>query len=121
MGLKGESYEIGVHMLMIYAVMGSIRMTNWIQNDTFRAAGDPVFGTVREIAFAYAMIIPAMLISGLWLKLPFLIVFLCSYIDEPIRVLLMLRHMISGRWIKPITEAGKATIGDFRMAHNVPA
>lgn len=121
MGLKGESYEIGVHMLMIYAVMGSIRMTNWIQNDTFRAAGDPVFGTVREIAFAYAMIIPAMLISGLWLKLPFLIVFLCSYIDEPIRVLLMLRHMISGRWIKPITEAGKATIGDFRTAHNVPA
>ena len=121
MGLQGASYEIGVHMLMIYAVMGSIRMTNWIQNDTFRAAGDPVFGTVREILFAYAVIIPAMLISGIWLRLPFLIVFLCAYIDEPIRVVLMLRHTISGRWIKPVTAEGMATVGEFRKAHRIKA
>ena len=110
MGLRAGSYSLGIHMLMIYAVMGSVRMTNWIQNDTFRAAGDPVFGTVREIAFAYAMVIPAMLISGIWLKLPFLIVFLCSYIDEPIRLVMMLRHLISGRWIKPVTPEGKAAL-----------
>ena len=119
MGLQGVSYQIGVRMLMIYAVMGSIRMTNWIQNDTFRAAGDPVFGTVREIIFAYTMIIPAMLISGIWLKLPFLIVFFCSYIDEPIRLVLMLRHTISGRWIKPVTAEGMRTIGEFRRNHGI--
>ena len=119
MSLNGKSYEIGVHMLMIYAVMGSIRMTNWIQNDTFRAAGDPVFGTVREIIFAYAMVIPTMLISGIWLKLPFLVVFFCAYIDEPIRVVLMLRHTLSGRWIKPVTAEGMATVDDFRRAHGI--
>ena len=119
MGLKDGSFEICVHMLMIYAVMGSVRMTNWIQNDTFRAAGDPVFGTVREIIFAYVMVIPAMLISGIWLKLPFLIVFLCAYIDEPIRVILMLRHTLSGRWIKPVTEEGMQTITEFRRAHGI--
>ena len=117
MGLRDRSYGICVSMLMIYAVMGSIRMTNWIQNDTFRAAGDPVFGTVREIIFAYAMIIPAMLISGVWLKLPFLNVFLCSYIDEPIRVVLMLRHTYSGKWIKPVTPEGMATLEEFRSLH----
>ena len=119
MGLKNTSYSIGVHMLMIYAVMGSVRMTNWIQNDTFRAAGDPVFGTVLELGFAYAVIVPAMLASGIWLRLPFLVVFLCSYIDEPIRVVLMLRHTLSARWIKPVTEEGMATIGPFRKAHGI--
>ena len=121
MGLRDRSYEIGVHMLMIYAVMGSVRMTNWIQNDTFRAAGDPVYGTVRELAFAYLMVIPAMLISGIWLKLPFLVVFFCAYIDEPIRVVLMLRHTISGKWIKPVTAEGRATLDEFRRAHNIAA
>lgn len=119
MGLRDRSFEIGVYMLMIYAVMGSIRMTNWIQNDTFRAAGDPVFGTVREILFAYFLVIPSMLISGVWLKLPFLIVFFCSYIDEPIRVVLMLRHTISGKWIKPLTPEGMATLEDFSKAHQI--
>ena len=119
MGLRGRSFEIGVYMLMIYAVMGSIRMTNWIQNDTFRAAGDPKFGSIREILFAYGMIIPLMLISGVWLRLPFLIVFLCSYIDEPIRLVMMLHHTISGEWIKPLTPEGIAALDDFRNAHRV--
>ena len=121
MGLNGASYATGVGMLMIYAVLGSVRMTNWIQNDTFRAAGDPVFGTVRELGFAYAMIIPGMLITGVWLKLPFLLVFACSYIDEPIRVVMMLRHTLSGRWIKPVTAEGQSTIGAFRKAHGIAA
>ena len=74
---------------------------------------------MREIIFAYAMVIPTMLISGIWLKLPFLVVFFCAYIDEPIRVVLMLRHTLSGRWIKPVTAEGMATVDDFRRAHGI--
>ena len=117
MGLKNESYAIGVGMLLIYSVFGSIRMTNWIQNDTFRAGGDPVFGTVREITFAYLMVLPCVIASGIWLKLPFLVVFACTYIDEPVRLVLMLRHTLSGRWIKPVTVEGQATIAEFRQKH----
>lgn len=120
MGLQGKSYEIGVAMLMLYAVIGSTRMTNWILNDTFRAAGDPVFGTVREIAFAYCMVLPCVLISGIWLKLPFLAVFVSAYIDEFVRIILMVRHLLSGRWIRPVTPEGKATIREFREAHGIP-
>ena len=119
MSLEGESLSICLHMLMIYTVMGSIRMTNWIQNDTFRAAGDPTIGTVLEIVFAYFMVLPLMLAAGLWLRLPFLLVFLCVYIDEPVRVVLMIRHLISGKWIRPVTEDGLKTIGAFREAHGI--
>lgn len=43
MSLSGESMEIGSHMLMIYCVAAVIRMCNWVQNDTYRAAGDAAF------------------------------------------------------------------------------
>ncbi|MDO4356759.1 MAG: MATE family efflux transporter [Clostridia bacterium] len=117
MGLQGESYEICVRMLLIYTVFGSIRMTNWIQNDTFRAAGDPYFGTIREIAFAYLMMLPCVISSGIWLKLPFLVVFACTYIDEPVRLVLMLRHTLSARWIRPVTVEGQKTIAEFRQKY----
>ena len=114
MGLSGESYNIGTWMLVIYSVMGSVRMTNWIQNDTFRAGGDPAFGTIREILFSYIMMLPCVILAGQVIRLPFLFVFFCAYIDEPVRVVLMIRHMFSGRWIKPVTKQGLETIEKFR-------
>ena len=119
MGLSGESYRIGVGMLAIYVVAATIRMTNWIQNDTYRASGDPVYGTVREIVCAYIFVVPCVFLAGMVFKLPFLAVFACVFIDEPIRLGMMIYHLRSGRWIKPVTDEGKATIEEFRRRHGI--
>ena len=113
MSLSGESLKIGSGLLMIYCIAACIRMTNWAQNDTYRSAGDAVTGTVLEISFMYAMVLPCVCLSGLVFKAPFLLVFACCYIDEPIRFVLMQRQMYSGRWIRPVTEAGKAALPAF--------
>lgn len=97
-------------MLMIYCVAAVIRMCNWVQNDTYRAAGDAAFGTIREIAFMYAMVLPLVCLTGLVWKAPFLIVFACCYIDEPIRLILMQRHMYSGKWVRPGYAAGHGSV-----------
>ena len=39
MGMKGESFRLAFGMMLIYLSLGIIRMGNWTQNDTFRAAG----------------------------------------------------------------------------------
>ena len=114
MSLTGPSYEAGVRMLAIYMAVAVIRMGNWIQNDTFRASGDAVTGTVLEIVFMYAMVLPCVLGGAFWLKLPYWAVFLCCYIDEPIRYALMQRHFYSGKWIRPVTEKGMAALPAFR-------
>ncbi len=114
MSLSGDSYEAGVRMLLIYGVASVIRMGNWIQNDTYRASGDAVYGTVLEIAFMYCLVLPCVLISGFVLKLPYWAIFLCCYIDEPIRYVLMQIHLYSGKWVKPVTDAGKAALPDFQ-------
>lgn len=113
MSLSGESLRIGSGLLMIYCVAACIRMCNWVQNDTYRSAGDAITGTVLEIAFMYLMLLPCVWLSGMVFKAPFFVVFACCYIDEPIRLVLMQRHMYSGRWVRPVTELGKAALPEF--------
>ena len=113
MSLSGESLRIGSGILMIYCVAAVIRMCNWTQNDTYRASGDAVTGTVLEITFMYVMVLPAVCLTGLVWKAPFLMVFACCYIDEPIRFVLMQRHMYSGRWVRPVTPEGRAALPAF--------
>ena len=113
MSLSGPSYEAGLRMLLIYAVISVIRMGNWIQNDTYRASGDAVYGTVLEIVFMYVMVIPSVLLTGFALHAPYWVVFLCCYIDEPIRYVLMQIHLYSGKWVRPVTDLGKAALPAF--------
>ena len=106
MGMKGESFRLAFGMLVIYLTAGIIRMGNWTQNDTFRAAGDATFGTVLEIVFMWLMVLPCVCVSGLVLKWPTLVVFAACYIDEPIRYVMMQVHLFRGKWIRPVTPEG---------------
>ncbi len=113
MGMRGESFRLAFGMLCIYAAAGIIRMGNWTQNDTFRAAGDAAFGTVLEIVFMWAMVLPCVCLSGLILHWPTLAVFALCYADEPIRYIMMQRHLFSGKWIRPVTPEGMAALEKF--------
>ena len=107
MGMSGDSFSIAFGMIAIFAVVAVIRMGNWTQNDTFRAAGDASFGTILEIVFMWAMLIPCVWLTGMVWKLPTLLVFVCCYIDEPIRYAMMQVHLFRGKWIKPVTPEGQ--------------
>lgn len=117
MSLRGESLGIGTNILVIFALVSIIRMGNWIMNDTYRASGDAVTGTVLEIVFMYCMVLTCVLTAGFVLKLPYWIIFPCCYIDEPIRYVLMQLHFYSGKWVRPVTETGMAALPDFRRKH----
>ncbi len=118
MSLSGESFRLGLGMLLIYGVAVVIRMGNWTQNDTYRSAGDARYGTVLEIVFMFLMVLPCVCVSGLVLHAPYLVIFACCYVDEPVRFILMQRHMYSGRWIQPVTPEGLAALPAFRAAHD---
>ena len=119
MGLSGESYRIGTAMLVIYSVAALIRMGNWVQNDTYRSAGDAAFGSMLEITFMYLMVLPFVYLSNFYFHAPFLLVFAFCYVDEPIRYIIMQRHLYSGKWIRPVSVPGLAAFGEFRKAHGI--
>ena len=83
MGMHGESFRLAFGMLAIYAAFAVIRMGNWTQNDTFRAAGDATTGTVLEILFMWLMVLPLVWLTGMVWHAPTLLVFACCYMDEP--------------------------------------
>ena len=112
--LEGESFTIGTQFIVIFAIFATIRMGNWTQNDTFRSAGEAVYGTVLEIAFMWLMVVPAVWISGMVIGAPTFVVFICCYIDEPIRYVLMQIHLHNGKWVKPVTPEGMAALKEFR-------
>ena len=114
MGMRGESFRLAFGMILIYLAFGIIRMGNWTQNDTFRAAGDATYGTVLEIVFMWAMLLPLVCVTGLVLKWPTLAVFAFCYIDEPIRYVMMQVHLFSGKWIKPVTPEGIAALQGWK-------
>lgn len=119
LGLSGESFEICTVLCSIYCIVAVIRMGNWQQNDCFRAGGDPVFGTVMEITFMYLMVIPCVYISYFVFHAPFYLVFVFVYCDEPIRYVIMQRHLYSRKWIQPVSDKGLATIEAFREKYHV--
>jgi len=113
MSLSGESFRLCFGMLLIYSLAALFRMANWTQNDTYRSAGDAATGTILEITFMYLMVLPAVYWTGMVLKAPFLAVFACCYIDEPIRFFIMQWHMYSGRWVRPVTPEGREALPAF--------
>lgn len=114
MGMSGESFRLAFAMLAIYLAAALIRMGNWTQNDTFRAAGDATTGTVLEIIFMWLMVLPCVCVSGLVLKWPTLAVFALCYADEPIRYVMMQRHLYKGKWIRPVTPEGRAALEGWK-------
>ena len=114
MGMSGDSFSIAFGMILIFGVVAVIRMGNWTQNDTFRAAGDASFGTILEIVFMWVMLLPCVWLTGMVWKLPTLAVFVCCYVDEPIRYVMMQVHLFRGKWIKPVTPEGQKAMAGWR-------
>jgi putative MATE family efflux protein len=113
-GLGDEARSYLMIMLLIYTAAGTIRTCNYINNMIFRSGGEPVFATVIEICGLFLITIPATAIAGLVFHLPFLVVFSLMFLDEFLRLGILLWYTNSGKWIKPVTPRGRETLQAFR-------
>ena len=71
------------------------------------------------IANMFTLVIPLVYIGNFALHLPFLMVFAFCFADEPIRYILMQRHLYSGKWIKPVSVPGREALPVFQEAHHI--
>ncbi len=113
-GLGADAMYYGKFMLLIYLAAGTIRTCNYIMNSCYRAGGEAIFGTVLELVCLFTISVPATWIAGMVLHLPFLAVFAFLYTDELIRLVFELWYTRSGKWIKPVTAAGRETLPQFQ-------
>ena len=115
-GLGTDAMFFGKYMILIYLAAGTVRTCNYIMNSCYRAGGEAVFGTLLEIICLFTVSVPATWTAGMILHLPFLAVFSFIYTDELIRLAFELWYTRSGKWIKPVTELGRAALPEFQAA-----
>lgn len=114
-GLSQEAMHYGTYMIIIYLAAGTVRTCNYIMNTCYRAGGESIFGTVLEISCLFLISVPATWIAGMVLHLPFLAVFAFLYTDELIRLIFEIWYTRSGKWLKPVTQAGQDALPGFRL------
>ena len=71
-------------------------------------------GTVIEISCLFLITVPMTWAAGMIWHLPFLAVFAFVYTDELIRLFILVPYLRSGKWVKPVTDDGKAALEEFR-------
>ena len=81
----------------------------------FRSGGDTLMGMFCDLASLWFVSIPLTLLAARVLHFPFLGVVMTAYLGEDIpKVILCLRHFLSMRWLKPVTEEGREGLRQYQ-------
>ena len=112
-GLGEQALSYGKYMLMVYLIFGSIRTCNYTMGDSFRAGGEPLYGTIMEIGSLFLISVPITWTTGMILHLPFLLVFMFVYSDEVFKFFADSYYLKTGKWVKPVTKLGKEALPGF--------
>lgn len=108
--ISENTLNTAVSIMIIYAAVFPLRMLPYLEIvSIFRSGGDTVTGAKYELICLWALSVPATLIAVYVFKVPFIAAFAIMYIFEDIpKNILSLKFYFSKKWIKPVTEQGKA-------------
>lgn len=104
------------YILIIYAVWAIARNIPYLTVvGIFRPGGDTSTAMITEIGALWLFAVPMTYIAANVLGLPFLAVYAVMYLCEDIpKGIIFLIYWRSGKWIKPVTEAGKQGLNEFK-------
>lgn len=105
-------------MLLFYIIGASLRLTNYHLVGTFRAGGDSKIGMYLEVGGIWLIGVPLVALTGLVLHAPFIVVFAMLYAEDLAKIGIEVTYYIKKKWIKPVTEEGKAGLTLFLAEKN---
>ncbi len=103
------------YLLIIYAAWAVVRNFAYLfVVGILRPGGDTAVGMVVELFVLWLFSVPMTYIAANLLGLPFLTVYAIMYLAEDIpKVVILVLYYRSGKWIRPVTEAGKQALSAF--------
>ncbi|MBE7011576.1 MAG: MATE family efflux transporter [Ruminococcaceae bacterium] len=107
--------ESARHIMLIYALELAFRNVPYIAIvGIFRSGGDTKKGMKYDLITLWLISVPITTIAAFVFKLPFPVVFACSYMCEDyIKAFLCIRYFKSNKWIKPVTDTGQKALEEF--------
>lgn len=126
--LTGELTQVTIDtakiIMLIYALELPIRNIPYtFIVGIFRSGGDTLNGAKFDIFGIWLTALPLTFIAAFVIKLPFAAVYAIMYIGEDyIKAFMCIRHFLTYKWIKPVTEVGEENLLKYRKnAGNVNA
>lgn len=103
-------------ILVIYGVWIVVRNIPYITIvGIFRSGGDTARGMIVEMIVLWGFSVPVTFLAANVWGLPFLAVYAIMYLCEDVpKAIYFLLYWRSGNWIKPVTEAGKLGLEEFK-------
>ena len=116
--ISAYTIETAEWILVIYGAWIIIRNIPYITIvGIFRPGGDTKFGMLIEIFALWCFSVPVTFIAANVLHLPFLMVYAIMYICEDLpKSIVLIFYWMSGKWIKPVTPAGRTALEEFKTA-----
>lgn len=110
--------ETAQWLLIVYALEIPLRNIPYIQIvGVFRSGGDTTTGVFYDLICLWGISLPATLLAAFVFHLPFPLVFTVMYVcEDVVKVVLCLRRFRSTKWLKPVTDVGKAGLDAWRSA-----
>nr|WP_283245428.1 MATE family efflux transporter [Congzhengia minquanensis] len=110
-----KTLSAAMGIMLVYAIEVPIRNIPYvIIVAIFRSGGDTKTGMKYDLICLWAISLPVTFIAAFVIKLPFVLVFACSYVFEDyLKSVLCLKHFFSKKWIKPVTETGRAALQEY--------
>ena len=110
---KTLSSAMGI--LLVYALELAARNIPYVTIvGIFRSGGDTKTGVKYDLLCLWGISLPLTFIAAFILKIPFVWVFACSYVfEDSLKCVLCIRHFLSKKWIKPVTESGKKALSEY--------
>ena len=102
-----ETKELALQMLrMLSVIVLFVSQTGIGVVGLLRGGGDPRFGVFVDLCGLWLFAVPAALLAAFVYHAPVLAVYLCSKLDEPVKLVMLTWRMRNDRWIKDVTTAG---------------
>lgn len=114
--LAPETLSLAAKLMFVYAIELPVRNIPYIQIvGIFRPGGDTATGMRYDLICLWLMSLPITYICANVFALPFEVIFFLMYISEDyLKTFLCLRHFRSRKWLKPVTDEGKAGLAAYK-------
>lgn len=102
-----ETKQLAIEMLRVLAVIVLfVAQTGIGVVGLLRGGGDPRFALFVDLAGLWLVATPAGLLSAFVFKAPVLVVYACTKLDEPVKLLTLAWRMRNHRWMRDVTGEG---------------
>lgn len=113
--ITDKTLQAAMGILIIYGIEIAIKNITYVGVVAiFRSGGDTKTGMKYDLICLWLISLPITFVAAFVLKLPFILVFACSYLFEDyLKAFLCLRFFASKKWIRPVTQTGKQGLQQY--------